>query len=191
MFLLIDNYDSFTYNLYHLIKQVTGEDVSVIRNDKITIEEISSAKYRGIFISPGPCTPLESGICLDVITHLHAHVPIFGVCLGMQAIVHVFGGNVVEAKIPMHGKVSVMEHLENSPIFQDIPTEFTATRYHSLIAERSSLPKELKITARTVDDKTIMAISHQKYNVHGVQFHPESIASEYGAKMIENFINLT
>lgn len=188
MFLLIDNYDSFTYNLYHLIRQVTGEDIEIIRNDKTTVEEIAKKNYKGIFISPGPCTPLEAGIVLDVITNLHTTVPMFGVCLGLQSIVHAFGGTILEAKVPMHGKVSVIEHLENSHIFNNIPTEFNATRYHSLIAEKTSLPKCLTVTAYSTDDKHIMAISHKEYNVHGVQFHPESVSSEYGAEMIHNFI---
>ncbi len=191
MFLLIDNYDSFTYNLYHLIKQVTGEEIEVVRNDKISISEIEKKQYRGVFISPGPCTPLESGVSLEIIEKMHEKMPIFGVCLGMQAIVHTFGGKVIEAKVPMHGKISIVEHLDNSPIFANIPEEFQATRYHSLIAEKSSLPKHLNITARTKDDKIIMAVSHEKYNIHGVQFHPESICSEYGVQMIQNFINLT
>lgn len=191
VFLLIDNYDSFTYNLYHLIKQVTSDEVDVIRNDKITISQIKERKYQGVFISPGPCTPLESGISLDIIENLHKTMPIFGVCLGMQAIVHVFGGKVIEAKVPMHGKVSRIEHLDNSSIFGNIPQEFNATRYHSLIAEKSSVPKCLEVTARTVDDKTIMAVSHKEYKVHGVQFHPESVSSEYGAEMIKNFLRTT
>jgi anthranilate synthase component II len=188
VFLLIDNYDSFTYNLYHLIRQVTGEEIEVTRNNKTTIKEIQNKNYKGIFISPGPCTPIEAGIVLDVISNLHKTTPMFGVCLGMQAMVHSFGGKIIEAKTPMHGKVSVVEHLENSHIFENIPTEFHATRYHSLIAEKSSFPKDLTITARSADDKHIMAISHKEYNIHGVQFHPESISSEYGAEMIHNFI---
>lgn len=188
MFLLIDNYDSFTYNLYHLIKQVASNEVDVIRNNKITLAQIKEKKYEAIFISPGPCTPLESGVSLDIISQMHEKTPIFGVCLGMQAMVHIFGGKVVEAKIPMHGKVSRIEHFDKSPIFNNIPQEFNATRYHSLIAEKSSFPRCLEITARTLEDKTIMAISHTEYKVHGVQFHPESISSEYGAEMIHNFI---
>ena len=187
MFLLVDNYDSFTYNLFHLIKQVTPHDVEVVRNDKISIEEIISKNYRGVFISPGPCTPLESGISLEIIAKLHETMPIFGVCLGMQAITHCFGGGVVEATLPMHGKVSTIKHFENSPIFANIPTQFQATRYHSLIAEESSLPESLLVAAQT-DDGQIMAVSHKKFNVHGVQFHPESIASQYGAEIIANFI---
>lgn len=188
MFLLIDNYDSFTYNLYHLIRQVTSENVAVFRNDKITLNDIKNTQYKGIFISPGPCTPMESGISLEIIQELHKEIPIFGVCLGMQAIVHVFGGNVIEAKFPMHGKISTIKHFDNSHIFTNIPEEFQATRYHSLIAEKLSLPSCLKITAVTSDDKAIMSVSHEKYNVHGVQFHPESICSEYGVQMIDNFI---
>ncbi len=187
MFLLVDNYDSFTYNLFHLIKQVTTHKIEVIRNDKISLEEIVSKNYRGVFISPGPCTPLESGISLEIIEKLYETMPIFGVCLGMQAIVHCFGGNVVEATLPMHGKISTVKHFENSPIFANIPTKFQATRYHSLIAEKSSFPDSLLVAAQT-EDGQIMAVSHKKFNVHGVQFHPESIASQYGAEMISNFI---
>ncbi len=188
MFLLVDNYDSFTYNLFHLIKKVTQHHVEVVRNDKISIEEIRAKNYRGVFISPGPCTPLESGISIEIITQLHEKMPIFGVCLGMQTIVHCFGGNVVEATLPMHGKISTVKHHANSPIFFNVPTEFQATRYHSLIAEKASFPESLLVTAQT-DDGQIMAVSHKKFNVHGVQFHPESIASEYGEKIVANFIN--
>jgi len=192
MFLLIDNYDSFTYNIFHLIKQVATQNIDVIRNDKITLEEIRAKNYRGIFISPGPCTPLESGISLEIIEKMHDTMPIFGICLGMQAIVHSFGGNIIEATLPMHGKVSTIKHLGNSSIFDKVPEEFQATRYHSLIAEKISFPESLIVTAQTneanASDTQIMAVSHKKFNVHGVQFHPESIASEYGAQMIENFI---
>ena len=168
------------------------QNIDVIRNDKITLEEIRAKNYRGIFISPGPCTPLESGISLEIIEKMHDTMPIFGICLGMQAIVHSFGGNIIEATLPMHGKVSTIKHLGNSSIFDKVPEEFQATRYHSLIAEKISFPESLIVTAQTneanASDTQIMAVSHKKFNVHGVQFHPESIASEYGAQMIENFI---
>jgi anthranilate synthase component 2 len=190
VYLLIDNYDSFTYNLYHLVRQITGEDIDVIRNDKVSVDDILSKGYRGIFISPGPGKPIDSGIVLDVIKKCHKTTPIFGVCLGMQAIVQSFGGNIIEAKIPMHGKVSIVKHLDNSPIFNAIPEEFHATRYHSLIVDRSSIPSCLTVNART-DDKTIMAVSHNEYNIYGVQFHPESICSEYGTEMMHNFIQKT
>ena len=185
--MLIDNYDSFTYNLFHLIKQVTNTDVDVIRNDKTTIGEIRQKKYMAVFISPGPCTPNDSGVSLDIITQMHEFMPIFGVCLGFQAIAQCFGGKVVEATVPMHGKVSVVSHFGNSHIFNGIPKEFNVTRYHSLIAK--DLPPELVITSKSQDDGHIMSISHGKYNVHGVQFHPESIASQYGADIIRNFVN--
>lgn len=187
MFLLIDNYDSFTYNLYHLIKEASGTEIDVIRNDKTTIDEILAKKYKAIFISPGPCTPNESGISIEIIKQMHEFMPIFGVCLGFQAIAQVFGGKVTEAELPMHGKVSVIENLQNSHIFQGIPKEFKATRYHSLIAK--DLPPELIITAKAKEDGYTMAISHAKFNVHGVQFHPESISSQFGKEMIENFLS--
>ena len=187
MFLLIDNYDSFTYNLFHLIKEVANEKIDVVRNDKITLDEILKRKYKAIFISPGPCTPNESGVSIDVLQKMHEFMPIFGVCLGFQAIAQVFGGKVVEANLPMHGKVSVIENLQNSHIFSGIPKQFNATRYHSLIAK--DLPSDLIITAKSSDDGHIMAISHAKFNVHGVQFHPESISSEFGKNMIENFLS--
>lgn len=187
MFLLIDNYDSFTYNLFHLIKQEANTQIDVIRNDKITIDEIHQRNYKAVFISPGPCTPNESGVSLHVITQMHKFMPIFGVCLGFQAIAQCFGGKVIEAKTPMHGKISVISHFHNSHIFNSIPSELSVTRYHSLIVK--DLPQELIITSRSKDDEHIMSISHNKYNVHGVQFHPESIASQYGADIIRNFIS--
>lgn len=187
MFLLIDNYDSFTYNLFHLIKQVADTHVDVIRNDKITITEIQQQNYDAIFISPGPCTPNESGVSLDIIHKMHESMPIFGVCLGFQAIAQSFGGKVIEATTPMHGKVSTVSHFGNSHIFKGVPAEFNVTRYHSLVVK--DLPPELTATSISKDDGHIMSLSHAKYNVHGVQFHPESIASQYGAEIIRNFLN--
>jgi anthranilate synthase component 2 len=187
MILLIDNYDSFTYNLYHYLVQAGEKNVLVKRNDKITIDEIKKLKPKGIILSPGPCTPNESGICLEIVKKLAKDYPIFGVCLGHQVIGQVFGGNVIKTH-PMHGKVSEIFH-QKMGIFKSIPSPFKATRYHSLIIEKSSLPKDLKITAET-SDGIIMAVAHKKYKIFGVQFHPESIASEYGHKIIKNFLDL-
>lgn len=186
MILLIDNYDSFTYNLYHYIIQVSHEEVLVKRNDKISILEIEKLNPRAIILSPGPCSPNESGICLQIIKDLKGQYPILGVCLGHQAIAQVFGGVIAKTR-PMHGKVSDIYH-DESGVFQGIPSPFKATRYHSLTIEKETLPQELEITAQTTDG-IIMGIKHKNFNIHGVQFHPESIASQYGHELIKNFIN--
>lgn len=186
MILLIDNYDSFTYNLYHYILAAGALDVKVVRNDKITCEEIKKLKPEAIVISPGPCTPNEAGISLEVINQFKEKFPILGVCLGHQAIGQAFGGKIIKTN-PMHGKISEVYH-ENKGIFKNIPSPFKATRYHSLIIERESLPDCLEITAITKED-VIMAVKHKKFNIHGVQFHPESIASEYGHELIKNFLD--
>ncbi len=189
MILLIDNYDSFTYNLYHYIIEAGCEDVKVVRNDKITIAEIKKLNPKAIVLSPGPCTPDDAGICLQILEELKEQYPILGVCLGHQAIGQAFGGKVVKT-YPMHGKVSEIYHDNKSAkrnIFKNIPSPFKATRYHSLIIEKETCPADLEITA-TTKDGIIMGVAHKKYNIHGVQFHPESIASEYGHKLIQNFI---
>jgi anthranilate synthase component 2 len=186
MILLIDNYDSFTYNLYHYIV-ASGCDVLVVRNDKISIVEIKNLNPLAIVLSPGPCSPDDAGICLQVIKDFKGKYPILGVCLGHQAIGQAFGGKIIKTH-PMHGKVSEIYH-SASDIFKDIPSPFKATRYHSLIIEKETFPDDLKITA-TTKDNIIMAISHKEYNIHGVQFHPESISSEYGHQLIKNFIEL-
>lgn len=186
--LLIDNYDSFTYNLYHYMAKVADENIEVIRNDKITIEQINKMNLSSIVLSPGPCSPNEAGICLDVIDNFKEKLPILGVCLGHQAIGQYFGGKIIKHR-PMHGKISDIFH-ENSSVFKNLPSPFKATRYHSLIIEKNSLPKSLEITALTKDD-VIMGVKHKEFNIHGVQFHPESIASEYGHELIENFLKLT
>ncbi len=188
MFLLIDNYDSFTYNLYHYLLEI-GVNVEVYRNDAISLNEIKNKSYKGIIISPGPCTPDEAGICLNVIKNLHEITPIFGVCLGHQSIGQAFGARVIRGEKPMHAKISKIQNLENSLIFKNVPKFFEATRYHSLIVEKNTLPDCLKITA-TSDDGVIQAMEHIKYPVFGVQFHPESITSEYGHKILENFVNI-
>ncbi|MCE3254995.1 MAG: anthranilate synthase component [Rickettsiaceae bacterium] len=185
MILLIDNYDSFTYNLYHYIIQAGSKDVLVKRNDQISISEIKTLNPQAIVLSPGPCTPSDAGICLEVIEKLKDQYPILGVCLGHQAIGQAFGGNVVKT-YPMHGKVSEIYH-QNAGVFKGLPSPFKATRYHSLIIEKETCPKDLEITA-TTKDGIIMGVRHKKYNIEGVQFHPESIASEHGHQMIVNFI---
>lgn len=183
---LLDNYDSFTYNLVHYLGELK-QKVEVKRNDEISAEEVIAKKPDAILISPGPCDPDKAGITLELIKKASASkIPLLGVCLGHQAIAQAFGGNVIRADIPMHGKISEMHH-QGKDLFEGLPTPFNATRYHSLIVERSSLPRELEVTAETKDG-TIMALSHRTLPVYGVQFHPESIASEHGHKMIENFL---
>ena len=187
MILLIDNYDSFTYNLYHYLIQAGEKEVLVKRNDEITIDEIKKLNPRGIVLSPGPCTPNEAGICLDVIEKLQGIFPIFGVCLGHQSIGQAFGGKVIKT-YPMHGKISEIFH-KGKNLFKNLPSPFKATRYHSLIIERATCPTDLEITAETKDG-IIMGIAHKKFKIYGVQFHPESIASEHGHQIIKNFLDL-
>ena len=184
---LLDNYDSFTYNLHHYIGEL-GADVAIYRNDKITTKELMALAPDGIVISPGPGTPGQSGICLELIKTASGKIPIFGVCLGQQAIGEAFGGKVVRAPKPMHGKVSEIYH-EGRTVFKGLPIPFKATRYHSLIVDRASLPDCLEVTAVTADDGLIMGLSHKQHNTHGVQFHPESIASEHGHQLIKNFLD--
>jgi len=186
---LLDNYDSFTYNLLHYLAELKA-NVRVVRNDAITADALIAEKPDAIVISPGPGTPQESGICLDLIKKASGKIPILGVCLGHQAIGEAFGGKVVRAPQPMHGKVSSIYH-EGRTVFKDIPIPFSATRYHSLIVERPSLPDCLEVTAVTADDGLIMGLSHKAHNTHGVQFHPESIASEHGHQLIKNFLDGT
>lgn len=187
MILLIDNYDSFTYNLYHYLIEAGEKNVAVKRNDEISLDEIKALKPSGIMLSPGPCTPNEAGICLEVIEKLQGIFPIFGVCLGHQAIGQAFGGNVVKT-YPMHGKVSEIYH-EGKAVFKGLPSPFKATRYHSLIIEKETCPSSLEITAFTKDG-IIMGVAHKKHKIYGVQFHPESIASEHGHQIIKNFLDL-
>jgi anthranilate synthase component 2 len=186
MIILIDNYDSFTYNLFHFLGDLGAETV-VHRNDKISVGQVMSAKPEAIVISPGPATPNEAGICLDLIGAAAGTIPIFGVCLGLQSMGQAFGGKVVRAPKLMHGKVSKVHH-NGKGVFKDLPQDFTATRYHSLIVERESLPGCLEITAET--DGLIMGLQHKTMNVHGVQFHPESIASEHGHAILKNFLDM-
>jgi anthranilate synthase component 2 len=185
--LLIDNYDSFTWNLVHLIGGL-GAEVEVRRNDAIAIDEALGDGHDAIVLSPGPRTPNEAGICLDLVREGAGQKPIFGVCLGLQAIGQAFGGEVVRAPLPMHGKVSTIEHKARG-LFRGINGPLQATRYHSLVVERTSCPDVFEIEA-TTGDGLIMALSHRELPVHGVQFHPESIASEHGATILRNFLDL-
>jgi anthranilate synthase component 2 len=186
--LLLDNYDSFTYNLVHYLGEL-GAEVAVHRNDHISVAEILKRKPDGIVISPGPGNPQESGICLELIKQASGIIPILGVCLGHQAIGEAFGGKVMRAPKPMHGKVSSIYH-EGTGVFKGLPIPFNATRYHSLIVDRASLPECLEVTAVTADDGLIMGLAHKTHKTHGVQFHPESIASEYGHELLKNFLSL-
>lgn len=185
--LLIDNYDSFTWNLVHLIGGL-GAEVEVRRNDALSVEEALGADHDAIVLSPGPCTPNEAGICLDLVREGAAKKPIFGVCLGLQAIGQAFGGEVVRAPLPMHGKISSIRHKARG-LFRGINGPLQATRYHSLVVDRPSCPAVFDIEAET-DDGLIMAMSHRDLPVHGVQFHPESIASEHGATILRNFLDV-
>jgi anthranilate synthase component 2 len=188
MILLIDNYDSFTFNLFHYLGGL-GADVAVHRNDKIGVKDVLAAEPEAIVLSPGPCTPNDAGICLDLIKQAAPTIPIFGVCLGHQAIGQVFGGDVVRAPVPVHGKLSEVKH-KGQGVFRGINGPFKATRYHSLVVDRKSMPQELSVSAET-DDGLVMGLAHTKLPVHGVQFHPESIASEHGHLILRNFLELT
>jgi anthranilate synthase component 2 len=185
MLLLIDNYDSFTYNLFHYLGQL-GAEVLVRRNDELGPAEALALRPRAIVLSPGPCTPNQAGICLSLIERAAGSVPILGVCLGHQAIGQAYGGKVVRAPEPMHGKVSRIRHTGKS-VFRGLNDDFLATRYHSLTLEPSSIPADLEVTA-TSEDGVIQGIAHKRHPVHGVQFHPESIASENGHALLQNFL---
>ncbi len=187
-YLLIDNYDSFTYNLWHFLGEL-GADVLVHRNDKISVDDALAMKPAGIILSPGPCDPDRAGICVPLIKAAAGAVPIFGVCLGLQSIGQAFGGKVVRAPLPMHGKVSTVSHTGHS-MFADVPNPFTATRYHSLVVERDTLPAELVVTAES-DDGLIMGLAHSTLPITSVQFHPESIASQFGHRILRNFLVAT
>jgi anthranilate synthase component 2 len=186
-FVLIDNYDSFTYNLWHFLGEL-GADVVVHRNDKIAVDEVLALAPAGIILSPGPCDPDRAGICLPLIKAAK-NVPIFGVCLGLQAIGQAFGGQVVRAPAPMHGKVSTITHTGHA-MFADIPASFAATRYHSLVVDRPSLPTDLIVTAESADG-LIMGLAHRDLPITSVQFHPESIASDFGHRILGNFLRST
>lgn len=186
MFLMIDNYDSFVYNLVQYLKEI-NEDVVVFRNDSLTIEDIYNLKPEGIIISPGPKSPKDSGIVLEVIEEFKGKIPILGVCLGHQAIGYAFKGNIIKGEKPVHGKVHYINH-NNKGVFKDLKNPLKVTRYHSLIIEKESLPKDLEITA-TTEDGVIMGIKHKKYEIEGVQFHPEAYLTECGHALLQNFIN--
>jgi para-aminobenzoate synthetase component II len=187
MVLLLDNYDSFTYNLAQYLGQM-GEELTVRRNDQITLDEVEELRPERIVISPGPCTPKEAGISVPLIQRFAGKIPILGVCLGHQAIGAAFGGRVIRARKIMHGKTSEILH-DGKTIFRQLPQRFTATRYHSLIVERRSLPRDLEISAET-EDGTIMGLRHRRMRVEGVQFHPESVLTEVGFRLLENFLSL-
>jgi para-aminobenzoate synthetase component 2 len=185
--LLLDNYDSFTYNLAQYLGQM-GQQLEVRRNDQITLEEIERMRPERIVISPGPCTPKEAGVSVPLIERFAGKIPILGVCLGHQAIGAAFGGRVIRAPKVMHGKTSEIHH-DSKTIFRDLPQDFQATRYHSLIVERETLPGVLEISAETADG-TIMGLRHRKFPVEGVQFHPESVLTGAGLRLLQNFLNL-
>ncbi|WP_114108566.1 anthranilate synthase component II [Clostridioides difficile] len=185
MILMIDNYDSFVYNLVQYIEEL-GETVVVKRNNEIKISDIEELNPEVIVLSPGPCSPKEAGICIDVVEHFKGKKPILGICLGHQTIGHVFGGDIIKAQQPVHGKVYSISHT-NKGVFSGLKNPLNVTRYHSLIIDSNTVPKELEITA-TTDKEEIMGIRHKKYLIEGVQFHPEAILSEYGHEMLKNFI---
>jgi anthranilate synthase component 2 len=187
MILVVDNYDSFTWNLVHYLAEL-GAETRVVRNDDLTAAEAWALKPEAVLLSPGPCTPNEAGICLSILDTAPLDMPIFGVCLGHQAMGQAFGGEVIRAKALMHGKTSPIEH-EGESVFAGLPSPFTATRYHSLAVRRETLPEVLKVTAWTADGE-IMGLSHRTRPIHGVQFHPESIATEHGHDLLANFLDL-
>jgi anthranilate synthase component 2 len=186
MIVLIDNYDSFTFNLVHYFGEL-GADVVVHRNDKISCRDVMAADPDAIVLSPGPCTPNEAGICLELVAKASPTIPLFGVCLGLQSIGQAFGGSVVRAPVPAHGKLSEVTH-QGQGVFRGINGPFRATRYHSLVVDRATLPDALSVTAET--DRLVMGAAHKTLPVHGVQFHPESIASEHGHLILKNFLEL-
>lgn len=188
MFLLIDNYDSFTYNLYHYLGEL-GAELEVHRNDQITVKDALAKSPQGVVLSPGPCDPDRAGICLELIAAAaERHLPVLGVCLGHQAIGQAFGGKVVRAPAPLHGKLSSIQH-QGKSVFEGLPSPFRATRYHSLTVAKENFPAVLEPTAEA-DDGVIMGLKHKTLPMHGVQFHPESIASEHGHKLLGNFLKL-
>jgi anthranilate synthase/aminodeoxychorismate synthase-like glutamine amidotransferase len=191
MVFVLDNYDSFTYNLVQYLGEL-GAEVVVRRNDQITVNQLAALRPERIVVSPGPCTPQEAGISIDLIRHFTGRVPVLGVCLGHQALGAAFGGNIVRAPHLMHGKTSAVEH-DGKTIFAGLPSPMTATRYHSLIVEEKGLPAELEVSAHTTErdgSRTIMALRHKRFPVEGVQFHPESVLTEAGKSLVKNFLNI-
>ncbi|MGK0255796.1 MAG: anthranilate synthase component 2 [Arcobacteraceae bacterium] len=189
MILMIDNYDSFTYNIVQYCMEL-GADLKVIRNDELTVDEIKELNPEKIIISPGPATPNEAGVCLDVIKYFADTTPILGICLGHQSIAQVFGGEVIRAPIMMHGKTSKIEVLCDDLMFNNLPKTMTQTRYHSLTVNKNNLPTNIIVTSKSLDDDEIMSLRIKNKNVYGVQFHPESVMSEYGHEMLDNFLKL-
>ena len=191
MVFVLDNYDSFTYNLVQYLGEL-GADVEVRRNDQVTVAEVEVMRPERIVLSPGPCTPQDAGVCIELVRHFAGKVPVLGVCLGHQAIAAAFGGKVVRAANLMHGKTSQVQH-DGRTIFGDLPSPMTATRYHSLIVQEMGLPAELEISASTTErdgSRTIMGLRHKKFPIEGVQFHPESVLTSAGKKLVENFLNI-
>ncbi len=189
MVLMIDNYDSFTYNIVQYCREL-GADLKVIRNDELSIDEIKALKPQKIILSPGPSTPDDAGVTLDVIEAFKDTTPIFGVCLGHQSIAQAFGAKVVRAQNMMHGKTSKIKKISETAIFKELPQEFTQTRYHSLVVKKDEVPDIIQVTAKSLDDEEIMALEIKGKPIFGVQFHPESIMSEYGHKILDNFLKL-
>lgn len=189
MILMIDNYDSFTYNIVQYCREL-GADLKIIRNDEMSVKEIEALNPEKIIISPGPASPDEAGVTLEVIDYFKDKLPILGICLGHQSIAQVFGGDVVRAKNMMHGKTSKMKQVSRCEIFKGLPQEFIATRYHSLIVDKNTIPSVIEPTAYSEDDNEIMALKIKDKDIYGVQFHPESIMSQYGHEIIENFLKL-
>ncbi len=187
MIILIDNYDSFVYNLLHFLGEL-GAEVAVRRNDSVTVDQVLEEADPAVVLSPGPCDPDRAGICLDLVARAAGRRPVLGVCLGFQSIGQAFGGRVVRAPCVMHGKLSAIHH-DGSGLFDGLPSPFEATRYHSLIVERESLPECLEVTAET-EDGVVMGLAHREFPIHGVQFHPESIASEHGHALLRNFLSI-
>lgn len=186
MILIIDNYDSFTYNLYQYIGEIY-EDIKVVRNDEITVNDLRKMNLEGIVLSPGPGVPEKAGICVEVIKEFGEKIPILGICLGHQAIGYAYGGRIIRAEAVKHGKISMIKH-EDYKLFKYIKNIFNVMRYHSLVVDESTLPEELSVTAKSLDDGAIMALKHKKYEVFGVQFHPESIFTDQGRDIIKNFV---
>lgn len=186
MILIIDNYDSFTYNLYQYIGEIY-KDIKVIRNDEITVEDISKMNLDGIILSPGPGVPEKAGICVDVIKEFAGQIPILGICLGHQAIGYAYGGKIIRAEVVKHGKTSKVEH-QGDKLFKSINNVFNVMRYHSLVVDQNTFPEELLVTSKSLDDGAIMSMKHKQYEVYGVQFHPESIFTEQGKDIIKNFL---
>ena len=189
MVLMIDNYDSFTYNIVQYCLEL-GADLKVIRNDELTVNEIKELHPEKIIISPGPATPNEAGVCLEVIKEFADTTPILGICLGHQSIAQVFGGEVIKAPIMMHGKTSKIEVLCDDLLFAGLPKEMTQTRYHSLTVNKENLPKNIIVTSKSLDDDEIMSLRIHNKNIYGVQFHPESVMSQYGHEMLDNFLKI-